>query len=56
LSTGNFTFDSYNVTDNILLMGRFLAGSSNIDVFKTDGTYPGADGKTYIVSGEYEAN
>jgi len=59
LSTGNWNFDAYNVTDNVLLMSRYLVGltsATNIDVFKTDGSYPGADGKTYILSGQYESN
>ena len=43
----------YNASDAIALTGIFGASSSTFNLFKYDGTYPGASGKTYYASGVY---
>lgn len=40
-------------SDGALVAGNFAA--STINIFKYDGTYPGADGRTITVSGIYES-
>jgi hypothetical protein len=44
-----------NAISGYMLQGIMSAGSSTLNVFKYDGTYPGASGATFHLSGWYEA-
>jgi hypothetical protein len=54
-ANANFSLSARDDTAGIELHARIAASSTRADIFKTDGTYPGADGKTLFLSGVYEA-
>lgn len=54
-ANANFSLSARDDTAGIELHARIAASSTRADIFKIDGTYPGADGKTLFLSGVYEA-
>jgi hypothetical protein len=54
-AAANFSLSGRDDTAGIELHARITSGATRADIFKIDGTYPGADGKTLFLSGVYEA-